>query len=217
VSVPENDRDDDARVAALSRSWQSAEDRLYPSVMVRPDAYESALLLVRALADRLADIRTASALAEAFDGAADLVAGAVRATGIPARDLDLALVAGAAFNLRHREIRTMRQREQAKSRIAGAAAQGDAWVVLFETGRPELAMLAPYRRLEMRRADGFGLHASISVNLETGSPEYSIERVQLDPVTGDWLADASGPVPVERFESRDKWETALAEARTAGP
>jgi hypothetical protein len=198
----------------LARRWQAAEDRLYPVVMVRPEAYASAVTLVRAVVDRLGRVDTAADLAAAYGTSAQLVADVVRDTGVATEGLDLALVAGAAFNIRYRDLRATAQREQAKQRIRDAAAAGAEWALLFETGRPDLAPLSPYRRLEMRLADGVGLHASITVDPSTADPVYAVETVQLDPATGDWVHDADPSAGPATYRTRQEWESAIARIRS---
>ncbi len=198
----------------LARRWQAAEEKLYPVVLVRPDAYASALTLVRAVVDRLHEYETPEALATAYAHSAQLVADVVRDSSVVTEGLDLGLVAGAAFNIRHRDLRAAAQREQAKQRIVAARAAGDTWVVLYETGRPELAPLSPYRRLEMRVADGLGLHASVTIDPTTGGPLYAVEMVQLDPVTGDWVPDAAASTDSITYATRDEWERAIRDQRS---
>jgi hypothetical protein len=196
----------------LARRWQAAEDRLYPVVMVRPEAYATAVTLVRAVVDRLGRVDTTDELAAAYATSAKLVADVVRDTGVTTEGLDLGLVAGAAFNIRYRDLRATAQREQAKRRIRDAAAAGAKWTLLFETGRPDLAPLSPYRRLEMRLADGVGLHASITVDASASYPVYAVETVQLDPATGDWVHEAE-PSAAATYPTRDEWETAIRRIR----
>lgn len=200
------------RLAQLARGWQAAEDKLYPLVMVRPDSYQVAVTWVRAVVDRLHDVRTAEALADAYEDAAELVADVVRDVGMAAEGIDLGLVAGAAFNMRYREVRAAADREQAKERIRAAATSGDAWVILFESGRRELAPLTPYRRLEMRLSDGYGLHASITTDPSSGRAVYTVETVQLDPATGDWLHDAPSAAPT-MYDTEAEWVAAIARLR----
>jgi hypothetical protein len=207
VTPPEPDR-----LTELSRNWQAAEDRLYPLVMVRPDAYAVAVTLVRSVADRLQSEASADDLVSAYETAADLVARVVAEVGASSDGIDLGLVAGAAFNLRLRDIRAAAQREQAKSRILVAREQQQEWVLLFETGTPDRAPMAPYRRLDMRLADGFGVHASITMDPMTALPSYVIETVQLDPVTGDWLPEAPADIAAT-LATREEWTRALDDLR----
>ena len=200
-------------VEDLARRWQSAEERLYPIVMVRPEAYEAALVLVRAVVDALADVGGTGELAAKYQDSARLVADAVRETAVSTEGLDLGVIAGAAFNIRYRDLLAAAQREQAKQRIRVAASAGEEWVVLFETGRTEFAPFSPYRRLEMRVADGRGLHASIVPDPSTGEPVYAVEIVQLDPATGDWVSDAEPLTGPASYPTRSEWDRALADLR----
>jgi hypothetical protein len=204
-------------IEELARRWQSAEERLYPIVMVRPEAYEAALVLVRAVVDALAEVAGPEELAARYEDSAQLVADAVRETAVSTGGLDLGVIAGAAFNIRYRDLLAAAQREQAKQRIRAAAGAGEEWVVLFETGRTEFAPLSPYRRLEMRVADGRGLHASIVPDPSTGDPVYAVEIVQLDPATGDWVHDAEPPAGPATYQTRSEWDRALADLRGDEP
>ena len=58
-------RSDIRLVTAL---WARAESQLYPLVMSDPDAFERALTVVRAIADRLRTENTVEELARAFTG-----------------------------------------------------------------------------------------------------------------------------------------------------
>src|SRR5437870_2055260 len=118
----------------LARRWQRAEERLYPVVLVRPEVYELSLRLVRAVADRLALCHDEEALAEAYGGAAELVARAAREEEIPTTDLDLGLVADAGFSQRRREVVVETHRAEAIRRIRAARERGELWAVLYETG-----------------------------------------------------------------------------------
>jgi len=208
--------DEKAGLDELVRRWQAAEDKLYPVVLVRPEAYASAVTLVRAVVDRLGGIESVDELAAAFGSSAQMVADVVRDTGVSTEGVDLGLIAGAAFNIRHRDLRAAGQREQAKQRIREAAAAGQDWVVLFEAGRPDLAPLAPYRRLEMRRTDGLGIHASVTPDPSTGGPVFAVEVVQLDPATGDWVHDAEPATGSQTYPTQDEWQSAIATLRRTG-
>ena len=98
-------------------------------------------------------------------------------------------------------------------RIRAAAAAGDEWVVLFETGRSELAPFSPFRRLEMRISDGRGLHASIVSDPSTGGPAFTVEVVQLDPATGDWVNDAEPLAASTSYPTRQEWDDAIGALR----
>ena len=144
-------------LTALSH-WRAAENRLYPVVMTRPDLYEQCVRLVRAVADDLGPARTPDQLLEMYDRAAEVVTTVVQRTGLSTEGLDLGLVAGAAFNVRYRELREEMNREEAIRRIREGRERGAEWVVIYETevtGRVPAGgwPLPPYRRLEMKTAE----------------------------------------------------------------
>ena len=181
-------------------------------VLVRPDLYEKSLRLARAVADRLAHCHTEEDLAEAYGGAAELVAGAARDVEIPTSDLDEGLIADAGFSLRRREVVTEVHRAEAIRRIHHARQSGERWTVLYETGSgfPPI----PYRRLEMHIADGAGLHAFIEQDPDRAAPVFGVEGVQLEPATGDWAMDAPQLAERQLFDSRQAWELAVEELRS---
>jgi len=195
----------------LARRWQRAEERLYPVVLVRPEVYELSLRLVRAAADRLALCHDEEALAAAYGGAGELVARAALEEEIPTTDLDLGLVADAAFSQRRREVVVEMHRAEAIRRIGAARQEGEPWTVLYETGSgfPPI----PYRRLEMRVADGVGIHAFVEQDPDTALPVYGLEAIQLDPETGDWTEGAAQLADRQLFGSRQDWEAAIGELR----
>jgi len=196
-------------VAGLVRRWREDEARLYPVVMVRPDLYERAGLLVRALADELRAHTTEEALAAAYPHAQETLRGLLARSGLSTDDVDLGLVAGAAFGMRHREILSALERRRTLTRIAEARDRGETWVVLHETGRQETTS---YRRLEMRLADGAALHMYIEPDLDTGRPVFGLQRLRLDPTSGDWTGDAEIE-DARTFEDVQTWTEAAAYAR----
>jgi hypothetical protein len=195
--------------APLVRRWREDEARLYPVVMIRPDLYERAGRLVRALADELGEHTTVAGLTTAFPDAERTLTGLLARTGLPADDVDLGLVTGAAFCMRHREIVAADQRRRTFVLIARARERGDAWVVLHESGSPA-AM--PFRRLEMRLSDGAAVHLFVEPDPATGRPLHGVQALRLDPVSGDWTAGT--PIEEARtFEDMAAWERAADELR----
>jgi hypothetical protein len=202
----------DARDQVIQR-WRTAEERLYPVVMVRPDLYERYISVVRAVADELRSYATLDALIEAFGDSAEITARVVRAEIISTEGMDLGLVAGAAFSLRYREVAEEESRRDAVRRIRDARARDESWAIVYET-RP--AALPPYRRLEMRLADGVALHVFVEVDPDTGAPLYGVEVVQLDAQTADWVTDAAPLIERETFRDPGAWEAAIARLRATG-
>jgi hypothetical protein len=202
---------------ALIRRWTEAEARLYPVVLVRPELYERYIRLVRGVADELASSPSLDALGERFvssGGAEDLVRETARRLGIPMQDMDLALVAGAAFAHRHREALQAKHRDDARDRIRRARDRGDEWTVVYETGTPAVP---PYRRLEMRLSDGAGIHAFVELDPETGGPLYGLESIQLDAQTGDWVTDAQGLTARRTFPDAASWADGIRAAGGSAP
>jgi hypothetical protein len=199
---------------ALLRRWTEAEARLYPVVLVRPELYQVYIRLVRAIADELASSTSVEALADRFPAAEELVRAAAGRLDIPLTDMDLSLVAGAAFAHRYREVLQVQHRDQARDRIREARDQGEKWVVVYETGAPAVP---PYRRLEMRLSDGAGLHSFVELDPETGGPLYGLEAIQLDAQTGDWVTEAQSLRSRETFSDAASWAEGIRAAGGTPP
>jgi hypothetical protein len=198
----------------IIQRWRTAEERLYPVVMVRPDLYERYISVVRAVADELRAYRTLDELVAAYDRGAELTARVVRAQIISTEGMDLGLVAGAAFSLRHREVAEEANRDEAVRRIRAAREAGDDWTIVYETRGASEPVVPPYRRLEMRLGDGVALHIFVEVDPESGGPLFGVEPVQLDPQTGDWVTDAAlGPRAT--FRDQESWRAHVDEMRTS--
>jgi hypothetical protein len=194
--------------------WKAAEERLYPVVMVRPDLYERAVRLVRAVTDELAGCLDLPGLAQAWSGAAEIVHRASGEAGLDLEGLDAGLIAGAGFAMRYRELAGAVARNERLARIRAAADAGEAWVRVEETGSRETAGMMPWSWVEMHGPSGLGLRQTMEADQTTGAPRYSLEVVPLDPDTGDRL-----PVPPdvagveESFEDPTEWMTAVEAKR----
>jgi len=199
--------DDD--VAALVRRWREDEARLYPVVMVRPDLYERAGTIVRALADELRIHTTVEALAAAFPHANQTLNGLLARTGMATDDVDLALVIGASFGMRHREILAALERRRILVLVAEARDRGDEWVVLHRTGSPDRT---GYRCLEMHLRSGAALHVFIEPDPTTGRPLYGLQQLRLDPATGDPERDREIE-DARTFEEEAAWTKAVSGLR----
>ncbi|MGH7749790.1 MAG: hypothetical protein ACREQ5_34250 [Candidatus Dormibacteria bacterium] len=195
---------------SLVRRWREDEARLYPVVMIRPDLYERAGLMVRALADELRAHTTVEALVAAYPHASQTLNGLLVRTGMATEDLDLGLVTGAAFGMRHREILGALERRRALVLVAEARDRGDSWVTLHETGRPDRT---GFRKLDMHLASGHALHLFIEPDPTTGRPLHGLQQLRLDPGTGDY--DRSSPIEdVRSFEDAEAWEKEVSRLRT---
>jgi hypothetical protein len=199
----------------LLSDWKSAEERLYPVVMVRPDLYERSIRMVRATADELAGCLDVAALVQAWAGAAEIVHRAATEAGLDLEGLDAGLVAGAAFSMRYRELAAGAARSERLARIRAAAEAGEAWVRVEEIGSKETAGMVPWTWVEMHVPTGAGLRQTLEADPTTGTPLYSLEVVPLDPATGDRLPVPADVVTVEEsFNDPAAWMAAV-EARRA--
>jgi hypothetical protein len=84
--------------------WVKAESQLYPMIMADPDAFERALTVVRAIADRLRALTTIEGLAQAFTESGSLAISAADQMGTPIGDLDARVLTAAGFRIRQQEI-----------------------------------------------------------------------------------------------------------------
>ena len=200
--------------AALLSDWKSAEERLYPVVMVRPDLYERSIRMVRATVDELAGCLDVGALVGAWDGAAEIVHRAAIEAGLDLGELDAGLIAGAAFSMRYRELAASASRAERLQRIRAAAEAGEAWVRVEEIGSRETAGMVPWTWVEMHVPTGAGLRQTLEADPLTGTPLYSLEVVPLDPATGDRLPVPADVVTVEEsFNHPTEWMAAVEAKR----
>ena len=198
----------------LLSDWKSAEERLYPVVMVRPDLYERSVRMVRAVADELAGCLDLVALTTAWGGAAEIVHRTASEAGFDLEGLDAGLIAGAAFSMRYRELAAAASRTERLQRIQTAADAGEPWVRVEEIGSKETAGMVPWTWVEMHVPSGAGLRQTLEADPMTGAPRYSLEVVPLDPATGERLpvpADVAGVE--ESFTDPTEWMAAVETKR----
>lgn len=197
--------------AELRQRWRLAEQRLYPMIMVAPEAYATYVRLVRSMADELGSCATQDELVDAYPNRSAIVESALASAGISGSGLDLDLAADAAFQLRSDEVERQLQRDEVGRRIADM--QGRAgWVVLTETALVGGQIFPPYRRLEMHLPEGTGLEITVELDLKTGHSLYAVEVVALDPANGSMLPDADSGQR-QTFSERSPWEQAIAALR----
>jgi hypothetical protein len=198
----------------LLSDWKTAEERLYPVVMVRPDLYERSVRLVRVVADELAGCLDLAALVDAWGEAAEIVHRGATEAGLDLEGLDPGLIAGAGFSMRYRELAVAVSRAERLGRIRAAADAGEAWVRIEEIGSRETAGMVPWTWVEMHVGSGAGLRQTLEADPMTGAPLYSLEVVPLDPTTGD-----PRPVPPdvatvqESFNDPAAWMAAVEAKR----
>jgi hypothetical protein len=198
--------------AEVLSQWSSAEERLYPVIMTRPDLYQRAVELVRKVADELGSCADLAALVEAWPDAADIVYRASSLALMPLAELDITLVAGAGFSIRYRELAGPAARAERRARLAAAAEAGETWVLVSETGSLGSAGFVPWVRLEMHVPTGAGLSQTVEADPDTGAAHFRLEVVRLDRATGDRIGPADDIAAEESFDDRAEW-TAAVEAR----
>ena len=198
----------------LLSDWKSAEERLYPVVMVRPDLYERSVRMVRAVTDELAGCGDLAALVEAWESAAEIVHRAATDAGFDLEGLDAGLLAGAGFSMRYRELAVGASRNERLDRIRAAAEAGEGWVRVEEIGSRETAGMMPWTWVEMHVGSGAGLRQTMEADPMTGAPVYSLEVVPLDPATGDHLPVPTDVVSViDTFSDPTEWIAAVEAKR----
>lgn len=202
------------QIADATRRWRAAEARVYPVIMVRPDLYEKIIAIVRETANSLGWVDSVAGLVAVEAEAPQLVAGALSRLRTPAAELDVTMIAGAALSMREAEIGSAMAQARRISLIAAARARGDAWVLLNETEerRAHAAPLPSYHRLEMRLADGLGVHTYVELDPSTARPAYGLETVRLDAGTGEWIGDVTDAVTATHATPQP-WEAQAFELR----
>src|SRR4051812_18694275 len=189
-----HDADDEPVPPLVAASWQRAETLAYSTVTERPDLYQQIVRLVRLTADHLRLLGPGtSALLSADQRGADLVAAVAEDSGIPAWDLDLGVVAGAALALRYREVRGELVARDRLRRVAEARSAGRAVVVVEESGDPEGDPFLPYTRLEVEVATGLGVLVTTLPDDEFRGVVHGVRAVQMDLGTGSVRSNLERP------------------------
>jgi len=164
---------------------------------------------VRAIAEELSDVRREEDLVTAWHERRDIATAVIERSPPTMRAvMDMQAVRDAAFCHRHREITREQGKVLARERLERARREGAEWVVLFEDVTP-----LGSHRLEMHVASGRALHASSELPLDATRPTFTLEVVQLDPHDGTWLLDRPPIMPARTFDTREEWETRVAQAR----
>ena len=176
---------DEDPTAVLAAHWNESERRLYPVATTNPDAYQSAVRLVRAVADALAELEDLDALAERWERRSELVDEAVRVTGdIAAYRLGESEVAGAGFAMRRRELLAERAERRRRERIAAARQAGQVWAVVHEQGDLGSGLVNPYQCIELHLATGLAVVSTVEPDPSTMTPTYVVMVVALGDEQG---------------------------------
>ena len=175
--------------AVLAAHWNESERRLYPVATTNPDAYQSAVRLVRAVADALADVEDLDGLARRWERRAEMVDEAVRVTGdIAGYRLPEPEVLGAGFAIRRRELLAEQAERRRRERIAAAREAGQAWAVVHEQGDLRSGLVDPYQCIELHLATGLSVVSTVEPDPSTMTPTYVVMVVAL----GDEQSESSG-------------------------
>jgi hypothetical protein len=201
--------------AELLAQWQSAEERLYPIVMVRPDHYEASVRLVGRASTELERLcpDLASLVATAL-AVPEMVKQIAVEDGLSLAGLDVGLIAGAACSMRYRQLLAAAVRQRRLERIAAAAAAGQDWVVLQEGAPPTSWPPLPSTTIEMHLPSGRALQQIMEIDMETGEPRFALGDLLLDPQTGEPEPEQTVS-PLEYFGNVNDWREAIA-VRRAG-
>jgi hypothetical protein len=180
----------DPAVAARAR-WRAAEDRLYPTLLTDPHAYQRGLSAVHAVLDELRRRDADLAGLLAADAAPDeLVAAACpQGSTLPAE-----LLTGVACGLRDRELQARDDARRREEKVRAARADGAAWAVLAGPADPaELCEPLGGRRTALHLASGTVLEAVLDP-WDRDAP-FSVTRY---------------PGEARTFRDRDAWLAAIA-------
>jgi hypothetical protein len=188
-------------MTAVRARWRSAEDRLYPSLIADPVAYQRALteiqLAVAELSRRgdepgvllAAEADPDALLAEVCPGGTGLPAGLIVAVACSARDRQLTAEAG---------------RQRVERVVAEARAAGRPWAVL--AGPEDPAELADGDAVALHLSSGTVLTATVDV--WSGGPPYALR-----------MALPDGEPVCSSFTDRAEWLEAYRRGRAglSGP
>ena len=170
----------------LAAHWDESERRLYPVATTNPDAYQSAVRLVRAVADALAEVDDLATLAEWWERRSDLVDGALRAGGdVAGYRLPEAEIAGAAFAMRRRELLAELAEQRRRDCIVAAREAGQAWAVVHEQGDLSSGLVDPYQRIELHLDTGMAVFSTVEPDPSTMTPTYVVMVAALGDEHGE--------------------------------
>lgn len=190
--------------AVLVAHWNESERRLYPVATTNPDAYQSVVRLVRAVADALAGVGDLETLAERWERRSDLVDEAVRVTGdMAGYRLGEAEIAGAGFAIRRRELLAEQAERRRRERIAAAREAGEAWAVVHTQGDLDSGLVDPYQCIELHLATGLAVVSTVEPDPSTMTPSYVVMAAALGDEhgrTADLDAASFGDT-----ETADRW------------
>ncbi len=160
--------------AVLAAHWNESERRLYPTATTNPDAYQSAVRLVRAVADALSDVSDLGELAQRWEYRSAVLEAAVSATGETVAYGLTEATAGCGFAIRRRELLNERAERERHERIAAARDAGEAWAVIHEQGDLASGLVDPYQCMEMHLLTGLTVVSMVEPDPSTMTPLYVV-------------------------------------------
>ena len=160
--------------AVLAAHWNESERRLYPTATTNPDAYQSAVKLVRAVADALVDVSDLEELAQRWEYRSAVLDAAVRATGETVAYGLTEATAGCGFAVRRRELLNELAERQRRESITAAREAGEAWAVVHEQGDLASGLADPYQCMEMHLPTGLAVVSMVEPDPSTMTPVYVV-------------------------------------------
>lgn len=173
--------------------WRAAEDRLYPTLLADPAAYQRGIAAVQAVVGELRRRAADVAALVTAEGAPDELVAAACPAGVP---VPMDLLVAVACGIRDRELAAERENRRWEDAIAAARAAGQTWAVL--DGPATVAELTEGRRVALHLASGTVVEATID-------PWAREEGFGLSVIPGEGRA----------FATREEWLAAVAEAETS--
>ena len=187
--------------AVLAAHWNESERRLYPTATTNPDAYQSAVKLVRAVADSLADVTQLADLADRWEQRSAILDEAARTTGESVAYGLAEATAGCGFAVRRRELLAEEAERRRRESIAAARQAGRTWAVIHEQGDLGSGLADPYQCMEMHLPTGLTVVSMVEPDPSTMTPVYVVTVMEMgDPASAPSKIDAGS---LEDLETAD--------------
>lgn len=197
----------------VSARWQQAEAQLFAPLVLQPEVYQRAVLLLGGVLDRLRALGDAPAsLVAAATDVADLVAHVAADRGIAIGGIDTAQLGMAACAMRQREIGAVQVLMSRRSRIMTAREAGASWTVIEESGDPRGDPFAPYTRLEVDVATGRALLVTARPDENFRGCEHAVRVMRVDLDTGE-LAESDEAAENDVADTSDERESRVRRLR----
>ena len=192
--------------AVLAAHWNESERRLYPTATTNPDAYQSAVKLVRAVADALAAVADLEDLAERWEHRSAILDEAQAAAGEPVAYGLTEATAGCGFAVRRRELLAELAERKRRESIAAAREAGRVWAVIHEQGDLGSGLVNPYQCMELHLPTGLAVVSMVEPDPSTMTPVYVVTVTEMgEPGSGIPGIDTSS------FEDLETADPALFE------